>query len=75
MFPGAEVAQYTAEHFPDFLKGVTSYSEGHMETALEEAFLGFDATLTSDDVKQKLAVLAGGPKDATSDNEEDDDES
>jgi protein phosphatase 1G len=67
---GAEVAQYTAEKFPAFLKTVKAYTEGQMATALEEAFLGFDATLTSDDVKQQLAVLAGGEKDPAEEDED-----
>ena len=55
---GSEVAQYAATHFPEFLKSVAAYNEGSLATALENAFLGFDATLVTDDVKKQLKVLA-----------------
>jgi protein phosphatase 1G len=71
---GSEVAKYTAAHFPEFLKTVPSYQQGQLATALEDAFLGFDSTLTTDDVKQQLIVLAAGgePIDDAKDNDEDD---
>jgi hypothetical protein len=68
---GAEVAQYTADKFPAFLKTVTAYTEERMSAALEEAFLGFDSTLTTDDVKQQLNILAGGEKDPGEEDEDD----
>lgn len=68
---GAEVAQYTSDKFPAFLKTVTAYTEERMSAALEEAFLGFDATLTTDDVKQQLNILAGGEKDLAEEDEDD----
>ena len=55
---GSEVAQYAATHFPEFLKSVAAYNEGSLATALENAFLGFDATLITEDVKKQLKVLA-----------------
>jgi len=55
---GAEVAQYAATHFPEFLKSVSAYGEGSLSAALENAFLGFDATLVTDDVKKELKLLA-----------------
>jgi len=73
-YVGSEVAQYTAEKFPDFLKTVSAYGEGDMATALKEAFLGFDETLTKDDVKQQLAVLASGDKDGGEADEEEEEE-
>ncbi|KAL4236539.1 Protein phosphatase 1G [Mactra antiquata] len=56
---GAEVAQYTSAHFPDFLKGLPSYKDGKLTEALQEAFLGFDKTLTEESVIQELKALAG----------------
>ena len=55
---GSEVAQYAATHFPKFLKTVFEYTEGSLATALENAFLGFDATLVTEDVKTQLKTLA-----------------
>jgi len=52
------VAQYAAVHFPEFLKTVSEYTEGSLATALENAFLGFDAQLVTDDVRKELRVLA-----------------
>jgi len=55
---GSEVAQYAATQFPVFLKSVAAYNEGSLATALENAFLGFDATLVTEDVKKQLKLLA-----------------
>ena len=55
---GSEVAQYAAVHFPEFLKSVSAYSDGSLVAALKNAFLGFDATLVTDDVKKELKLLA-----------------
>jgi len=55
---GSEVAQYAAVHFPEFLKTVSAYSDGSLAVALENAFLGFDATLVTEDVKKQLKLLA-----------------
>ena len=52
------MAQYAAVHFPEFLKTVAAYSEGSLSVALENAFLGFDATLVTEDVKKQLKLLA-----------------
>jgi len=57
-FAGADVAQYTAAHLPDFIKSLPLYKEGKLGDALEEAFLGFDATLTQEDVIKELKTLA-----------------
>jgi hypothetical protein len=57
--PGAEVAQYTAAHLPDFLKKLPLYKEGKLTDALQEAFLGFDQVLTQETVIQELKTLAG----------------
>ena len=62
-FTGAEVAQYTAQHLPDFLKNLQSYKEGKLSQALEETFLGFDETLTKEIVIKELKELAGVEED------------
>ena len=56
---GAEVAQYTAMHFPGFVKKIDEYNEGKLALALERAFLGFDNHLTEEKVVQQLKELAG----------------
>jgi len=61
---GAEVAQYAATHFPEFLKSVSTYGDGSLAAALENAFLGFDATLVTDDVKKELKQLAASGENA-----------
>lgn len=56
---GAEVAQYCAANLPQYIKETKSYKEGKFSEALEEAFLGFDAILTTPKIVQELKVLAG----------------
>ncbi|XP_016962343.1 probable protein phosphatase CG10417 [Drosophila biarmipes] len=56
---GAEVAQYCADKFPEFLKNLESYKNGQFEVALKDAFLGFDKTLLDSSVVGILKVLAG----------------
>ncbi len=56
---GAEVAQYTAMHYPTFIKNSERYKEGKLSAALEETFLSFDALLTQDKVIQELKEIAG----------------
>ncbi|KAH8318592.1 hypothetical protein KR059_003707, partial [Drosophila kikkawai] len=56
---GAEVAQYCADKFPEFLKNLESYRNGNFENALKDAFLGFDKTLLDPSVVAILKVLAG----------------
>ncbi|KAH8372547.1 probable protein phosphatase CG10417 [Drosophila serrata] len=56
---GAEVAQYCADKFPEFLKNLESYRNGHFEKALKDAFLGFDKTLLDPSVVAILKILAG----------------
>lgn len=66
------MAQYAAVHFPEFLKTVAAYGEGSLAVALENAFLGFDATLVTEDVKKQLSLLAanGEKTDKADDNDE-----
>ena len=68
------MAQYAAVHFPEFLKTVSTYSEGSLAVALEHAFLGFDATLVTEDVKKQLKLLAASGE-KTGEAEENDEES
>lgn len=68
---GAEVAQYCAANLPPFLKESRLYKEGKYIEALEEAYLGFDALLTTPEVIKELKVLAG----VESDDEHEDDKS
>lgn len=54
---GAEVAQYTVEHFPKFLKDQPLYKEGKYKEALEQAFVDFDALLRTPEVQKELVKL------------------
>ncbi|XP_037728570.1 probable protein phosphatase CG10417 isoform X1 [Drosophila subpulchrella] len=56
---GAEVAQYCADKFPEFLKNLETYKNGQLEVALKDAFLGFDKTLLDPSVVGILKELAG----------------
>ncbi|XP_060085955.1 probable protein phosphatase CG10417 [Ylistrum balloti] len=56
---GAEVAQYCAEHFPEYLKNLDKFKSKEIGPALEEAFLGFDSHLLTDEVQKALKVSAG----------------
>ncbi|KAI5636326.1 protein phosphatase 2C domain-containing protein [Phthorimaea operculella] len=72
---GAEVATYCSQKLPDFIKNTEAYKSGELVKALEDAFLGFDATIATKEVMDILKELAGeinppGP----SDNEESEDE-
>ena len=59
LLEGAEVAQYTAVHFPDFMKQLEEYKDGKLAIALENAFLGFDKRLTEEKVLHELKEIAG----------------
>ncbi|KAL0842185.1 hypothetical protein ABMA28_014348 [Loxostege sticticalis] len=72
---GAEVATYCSQNLPNFIKNTEAYKSGELVKALEDAFLGFDATIATKEVMDILKELAGeinppGP----SDNEESEDE-
>ena len=56
---GAEVATYTAEKFPDFLRKNTKYQEGSIAQALEDTFMTFDKHLTNDETIETLRQIAG----------------
>lgn len=67
---GAEVAQYCSAKLPDYLKSTLEYKDGQLADALQQAFLGFDATLRDDKVIKELKALAG----VDDEGDEDDDE-
>lgn len=56
---GHEVALYTSQKLPDFIKDTEAYKKEDIENALIDAFLGFDATIASRDVVTVLKELAG----------------
>ncbi|XP_075969706.1 protein phosphatase 1G isoform X2 [Anticarsia gemmatalis] len=62
---GAEVATYCSQKLPNFIKNTEAYKSGDLTKALEEAFLGFDASIATKEVMDILKELAG-----PSDNEE-----
>ena len=47
---GSEVATYTAENLPDFLKTTDEYKAGNLKGCLVNGFLGFDQQLLTDKV-------------------------
>lgn len=67
---GAEVAKYTVEHFPDFIKNHPLYKEGDYEKALEEAFIDFDEHLKSDEVMEELNRIAHDEDDREKDDDQ-----
>lgn len=56
---GHEVAHYCAQKLPDFIKNCQPYKSNDMEKALEESFLGFDATIETPEVITELKEIAG----------------
>ena len=63
------MAQYTAAKLPEFLKSTLEYKDGLLGEALQQAFMGFDATLRDDEVIKELKSLAGMDDDADDDDE------
>ncbi|KAJ4445609.1 hypothetical protein ANN_12291, partial [Periplaneta americana] len=55
---GHEVATYSAQHLPQYLKNCEAYKKGDYVQALKDAFLEFDATLTKPDVVAILKQIA-----------------
>lgn len=51
---GSEVAVYTSQELPHFLKSTVNYKDGFYKEALIDAFLGFDDTIPSPEVLDKL---------------------
>lgn len=56
---GAEVATYCSQNLPNYIKNTDAYKSGDYTKALEDAFLGFDATIATKEVMDILKVLAG----------------
>lgn len=54
---GSEVALYCSQKLPNFLKQLDAYKTGQFDQALKDAFIGFDATLVSDDVIEEMKKL------------------
>lgn len=70
---GSEVAEYCSLKLPQFLKELESFKSGDFEQALQDAFIGFDATLLNDKVIEELRHLARkNPDYEDSDMDEDD---
>lgn len=55
---GHEVSQYCADKLPDYIKNTEAYRTGDIEKALVDGYLGFDATLTKEDVIEQLKRIA-----------------
>lgn len=55
---GHEVAVYTAQHLPQYLKNCEAYKKDDYTQALKDAFLEFDATLTTPEVVAVLKQIA-----------------
>lgn len=56
---GAEVATYCSQNLPNYIKNTDAYKSGELTKALEDAFLGFDASIASKEVMDILKELAG----------------
>ncbi|XP_018329466.1 probable protein phosphatase CG10417 isoform X2 [Agrilus planipennis] len=71
---GHEVAVYTSQMLPEFIKETEAYKSGNIEKALIDAFLNFDATLISPEVIDKLKKIAAEKLEAEEIDDDDDDE-
>ncbi|KAL7055850.1 hypothetical protein AAHC03_022898 [Spirometra sp. Aus1] len=80
---GAEVAKYCAENLPDFVREQSAYIEEPVNpsTLLKNAFVDFDSTLVSPEVKSKLWSITNSEGDGPEhvegpeeDGDDDDDE-
>lgn len=70
---GCEVAQYCSLKLPNFIKETEAYKAGDIEKALEDAFLGIDATIITEEVAKELNIIASEkelPQDKSDDEEE-----
>ncbi len=63
---GSEVAVYTSERFPEFLRNTDNFKKNLYKEALIEAFLGFDGTIVTADVLKYLKELAKDDQDGKS---------
>lgn len=70
---GSEVAIYTSEKLPDFIKNAEEYKSGNFKEALISAFLTFDDSLRSDEARARLKeILRTQTQEAQSDEDDDD---
>jgi len=67
---GHEVAEYCSKYLPDYIKKNENYKCGNYEKALEDSFIGFDATLVDRKVVAELKVIAGNSEDKEDEEEE-----
>lgn len=56
------MAIYTAQKLPNYIKDTDAYKGGDLTKALENAFLGFDATIPTPEVMEILKEMAGKVK-------------
>jgi len=66
---GHEVAEYCSKYLPEYIKQNANFKSGNYEKALEECFIGFDATLVDRKVVATLKVIAGTEDDDKEDEE------
>lgn len=66
---GSEVATYTAENLPNFLKTTDEFKDGNLKECLKNSFLQFDEQLISEGVMTKLREMAGLNDTQTNDSE------
>lgn len=53
------MAKYCALKLPQFIKDLQAYKDGDLNKALEEAFLGFDASISTPEIIELLKGLSG----------------
>lgn len=54
---GSEVAVYTSQHLPEFIKKTAEFKKGNYKQALIDAFMEFDESLIKDEVMAILKTL------------------
>lgn len=54
---GSEVAVYTSQHLPEFIKKTEQFKKGNYKQALIDAFMEFDESLIKDEVMAILKTL------------------
>lgn len=59
---GSEVAKYTAEHFPEFLKTREFWKSDDIDESLKKIFIDFDDVLRSEDVMKELKKISNEGK-------------
>ncbi|UYV69648.1 hypothetical protein LAZ67_7000116 [Cordylochernes scorpioides] len=71
---GGEVARYCSRHLPDILRAQPDFLHGDLSSAIQQAFLQLDRTLTDDKAIEELWKLAVDPECDTSSSSEDEEE-